>query len=119
MNAGSADIVRLGYPGSREYGARVVSRRGRITGFGGAAALVTAGILGAVFVSGITGQLLALVLISLGLVLATSLVFLEVGLSEDRDLARSRARERARRHARGARRRPRLSRMRGQRRRFK
>ena len=54
------------------------------------------------FVSGITGQLLALVLISLGLVLATSLAFFEVGLSEDRALARSRARERARRRAAGA-----------------
>ena len=82
------------------------------------AALVVAGILGAVFVSGITGQLLALVLISLGLVLATSLAFFEVGLSEDRALARSRVRERARRQARSTPR-TRLDRMRGQHRRLK
>ena len=49
-----------------------------------------AGALAAVFVSGLTGQVLAFILIALGLVLVTSLIFYEVGLSEDRQLARER-----------------------------
>lgn len=64
-----------------------MSRRSRISGFGSAAVLVVAGVVGAIVVSGTLGQILALVLIALGLVLATALVFLEVGLSEDRERA--------------------------------
>jgi heme A synthase len=95
-----------------------MSRRTRALSFGAAGLLVLAGALGAILVSGGTGQILALVLISLGFVLATSLVFLEVGLSEDRELERERRRrERASRS--GARGRPRrLPRLRGSRRRL-
>jgi hypothetical protein len=50
--------------------------------------LVIAGIVCAVAFSGTLGTVLAFILISAGLVLATSLVFLEVGLSEDRDRER-------------------------------
>ena len=63
--------------------------RSRILGFGSAAVLVLAGIAGAIAFSGTVGQLLALILIGLGFVLATGLVFLEVGLSEDRERARA------------------------------
>jgi hypothetical protein len=92
-----------------------VSRRSRILSFGSAAVIVLAGIIAAVFVSDGTGQVLALVLIGSGLVLATSLVFLEVGLSEDRELARERKRrERPPRSKRGS-----LGRMRGSRRRLR
>jgi hypothetical protein len=68
------------------------------------------------------GEDLALVLISLGAVLAVSLVFLEVGFSEDRERAReeaARARrdDKARRSARPGR--TRLERMRGRPRRFR
>jgi UDP-N-acetylmuramyl pentapeptide phosphotransferase/UDP-N-acetylglucosamine-1-phosphate transferase len=77
-----------------------MTRRGRIIWFGSAGALVIAGVLGAIFVSGTTGQVLALVLISLGFVLATSLVFFEVGLSEDRERERERRRERERQRKR-------------------
>jgi hypothetical protein len=73
-----------------------MSQRARIAGFGGAGVLVFAGVLGAVFAGGTVGQLLALVLISSGFVLATSLVFLEVGLSEDRERAREAAEARRR-----------------------
>jgi hypothetical protein len=103
-----------------------MSSRSRIIGFGSAAVLVVAGIIGAVLVSGTPGQILALVLIALGLVLATALVFFEVGLSEDRERARERARQgppsspatqapspRERRAG------PRLERMRGSRRRLR
>jgi fatty acid desaturase len=89
-----------------------VSTRARALWFGLAAALVLAGICGAVFVSDGAGQLLALVLISVGLVLATSLVFLEVGISEDRDRAREEEQRAARRRVRRPLVRPRLGRTR-------
>jgi hypothetical protein len=61
--------------------------RPRLLAFGTAAALVLAGALCAIFVGGLTGQLLTIVLLSLGLGGAVLLIFLEIGLSEDRDLA--------------------------------
>jgi hypothetical protein len=90
-----------------------MSKRSRILGFGSAAALVVLGALGAAVLSGTLAQVVAFVLIGVGFVAATSLVFLEVGLSEDRELARERAaREKAERRREGRRRR-RLDRMRG------
>ncbi len=65
-----------------------MSRRGRIVAFGGAASLVAAGIVCAALFSSEAGQLVGFALIGLGLILALSLVFLEVGLSEDRERAR-------------------------------
>ena len=65
-----------------------MSPRARILSYGTAALLVVAGVSCAVAIGGGTGQMLALVLIGLGLVLATGLAFMEVGLSEDRQLAR-------------------------------
>ena len=65
-----------------------MSRRSRIVGFGSAALLILAGAVCAALVGGEFGEILALVLISLGCVDAISLVFLEVGLSEDRERAR-------------------------------
>jgi hypothetical protein len=50
--------------------------------------LVVAGAICAALLSSGVGQVLGLILIGLGLVLATGLVFLEVGLSEDRERAR-------------------------------
>jgi hypothetical protein len=82
-----------------------MSSHARIAAFGAAGVFVTGGVLCAVLIGGFLGPLLALMLIGSGLVLVTSLVFLEVGLSEDRD----RDRELARRRAAGrASRRPRL-----------
>ena len=72
-----------------------MSRRSRIVGFGSAGLLVLAGIACAVVFSGTLGQNLAFVLVALGLVLATSLVFYEVGLTEDRERAREEAARRA------------------------
>ncbi len=77
-----------------------MSRRSRIAGFGSAGLLVLLGVASAVIFSGALGQNLAFVLVALGLVLATSLVFYEVGLTEDRARARedsARRREEARR----------------------
>jgi hypothetical protein len=67
-----------------------MSRRARILWFGLAALLVIAGVACAIFVPDGTGEVLILALMGTGFILATSLVFLEVGLSEDRDRARER-----------------------------
>jgi hypothetical protein len=62
--------------------------------FGSAAALVVAGVVCAVFVGGVVGEILTIVLISAGLGGALLLVFLEIGLSEERELAREEERRR-------------------------
>ena len=59
--------------------------RTRIAAFGSTIAFVIAGALCAALIAGGTGQILGLALIGTGAVLATGLVFLEVGLSEDRE----------------------------------
>ena len=62
--------------------------RTRLLAFGSAGALVIAGAICAAVVPERIGQLLTLVLMSLGFGGAVLLVFLEVGLSEDRERAR-------------------------------
>jgi membrane protein implicated in regulation of membrane protease activity len=113
-----------------------MTKRARILWFGLAAVLVVAGgVVAALVGGGSAGQVVGFVLVALGLMLATSLVFYEVGLSEDRELAREQeAREEAREAAgrarpreqgavkgkssEGGRRRVRLPRSRGRRRRI-
>ncbi len=97
-----------------------MTRRMRIAAFGSAGVLVAAGAVSAAVIGGGTGQILALVLIGVGLVALTSLLFLEVGLSEDRERARevlSGSRKASRRLKR--REHPTLERSRGHRRRLK
>jgi hypothetical protein len=65
-----------------------VAPRVRVLTFGSAAALVAAGSICATLVDGLTGEVLAIALITLGLGAAVLLLFLEVGLSEERELAR-------------------------------
>ena len=65
-----------------------MTRRSRILLFSSAAALVIAGGACAALVEGVTGEVLTIVLIAAGLGGALLLVFLEIGLSEERDLAR-------------------------------
>ena len=72
-----------------------MDRKPRILAFGSTGLVVAAGTACAVFVSGVLGSSLAIALISLGLGAALLLVFLEVGLSEDR--AREREEQRRRR----------------------
>jgi hypothetical protein len=83
-----------------------VAPRWRVLAFGSAAALVVAGSITAALVSGRTGGAIAIALITLGLGAVVLLLFLEVGLSEERELARE---EKQRRRATegAARRRPR------------
>jgi len=88
-----------------------VSDRARGLAFGTAAVLVLAGIACAVLVSGVTGEVLTIVLISAGFTGALLLLFLEVGLGEEHDLEREqRRRERRSRRALELRSRSRLSR---------
>jgi hypothetical protein len=68
-----------------------MSRRDRIVWYGLAGCLVAAGAAVAAAVGSTAGQVIGLVLVGFGLVLATSLVFYEVGLSEDRARAREQA----------------------------
>jgi hypothetical protein len=70
--------------------------------FGSAAAAAIAGVLCLAVVGGLTGQVLAIALVSAGLGGAVLLTFYEVGLSEDK--------ERAREERRRPRQRPRVSR---------
>jgi hypothetical protein len=85
-----------------------VTPRSRIVAFGSAAALVVAGGACAVLVGGVAGEVLTIVLMSAGLAGGLLLVFLEVGLSEERQLARDEERRRKRETDLDARRRPRL-----------
>ena len=62
--------------------------RSRIVAIASLGTLVVAGAACAVLVAGVTGEVLTIVLISAGLGGALLLVFLEIGLGEERDLAR-------------------------------
>ena len=71
-----------------------MTRRARIVAFGSATALVLAGVVCAIVLGGKTRDVLATTLITLGLGAIVLLAFLEVGLSEDRELAREEERRR-------------------------
>jgi uncharacterized membrane protein len=70
-----------------------VGTRARFLAYG-AAALLTLGGVAAAVAGGLVGQVLAIAGITFGLGGALLLLFLEVGLSEDRDLARKQRRRR-------------------------
>jgi NADH:ubiquinone oxidoreductase subunit 6 (subunit J) len=73
-----------------------VAPRPRVLAFGSAAALVLAGLICAGVVGGLTGEVLAIALITLGLGAVVLLMFLEVGLSEEGDRASEEKRRRQR-----------------------
>jgi hypothetical protein len=73
-----------------------VTLRARVLSFGSAAALVVAGAICAVLVAGLTGEVLAIALITLGSGAIVLLLFVEVGLSEERELAREEKQRRER-----------------------
>jgi hypothetical protein len=64
--------------------------RSRIAAFGSAAVLLIAGALCTALIGGNAGQIVGLALMGTGAIVATGLVFLEVGLSEDHERARER-----------------------------
>jgi hypothetical protein len=109
-----------------------MSKRWRVLTFGGAGLLVAVGVGQGVVIGGDAGEVAAIVLVGLGLVAAVSLVFYEVGLSEDHERDRLAAQARrasstpegprdGRRPREGRRMRPvaRLDRMRGHQRRLR
>jgi hypothetical protein len=96
-----------------------VSKRARVLGYGFCLILVLLGIVSAVSFGDTFGQVLTFVLISSGLVLATALIFYEVGLSEDREREREEARRKPKPKPPPPRPRPRLERTRGRGRRLR
>jgi hypothetical protein len=70
--------------------------RNRLLSFGAAALAIVAGAVAGALIGGITGEAVAIALASLGGIAIVSLVFLEVGLSEDRERARESATKRER-----------------------
>ena len=80
--------------------------RTRLLSFGGGALAIVLGAIAGPVLGGITGEAVAIALVSLGAIAIVSLVFLEVGLSEDRDRARERAVRVVRRRPPRRRRRP-------------
>jgi hypothetical protein len=83
-----------------------MSPRARVFAFGSATAVVVAGGICALVIGGDIGELVALTLITLGLGAVVLLVFLEVGLSEDRERAKEQERRETAARRDGAQRRP-------------
>ena len=71
-----------------------MSRRARILSFGSAAVVVVIGAIAGIVIGGYTGAIIGSAIATLALGAIVVLVFLEIGLSEDRD----RAEEERRRH---------------------
>jgi hypothetical protein len=71
-----------------------MSRRMRVLSFGSAVALIVAGVVVDGAITGIGAEAVAIALMSLGGIGVVALLFLEVGLSEDRERARERAQAR-------------------------
>jgi hypothetical protein len=76
-----------------------VAPRTRVLAFGACGVLVVSGALSWVLIAGLTGEVIAIACLLVGLGGALLLVFYEVGLSEDRARARQ---ERRRRRGPGA-----------------
>ncbi len=83
-----------------------MTSRTRLLSFGGGGLLIVLGAVAGPVLGGITGEAVAIALISVGAIAIVSLVFLEVGLSEDRERARERAVRAVRRRPPRRRRRP-------------
>lgn len=78
-----------------------MSPRRRTIAFGSAATLAVAGIVAWIVVGGLTGEVLAIVMIGLGLGAVLLLVFFEIGMSEERAVAEEERERRGRRRLRG------------------
>jgi hypothetical protein len=74
-----------------------MGRRTRVLAFGACALLVLAGGACGAAVPGLAGEVLVIALVSAGLAGAALLVFLEIGLAEDRDREEERKRRARRR----------------------
>ena len=83
-----------------------MTSRARLLSFGGAGLMIVIGAVAGPLLGGITGEAIAIALISVGAIAIVSLVFLEVGLSEDRERSRERPVRTVRRRPPRRRRRP-------------
>jgi hypothetical protein len=83
-----------------------MTSRTRLLSFGAAGVLIVLGVIAGPVLGGITGEAVAIALLSVGAIAVVSLVFLEVGLSEDRERARERPVRTIRRRPPRRRRRP-------------
>ena len=94
LASGTRPSARIDRPAQRpsRSGARrklgPVTSRARIASFGGAFLAIIAGAVVGALAGGVAGEAVAISLGSLGVIAIVSLVFLEVGLSEDRERAR-------------------------------
>jgi hypothetical protein len=90
-----------------------VTARNRLLWFGGSGLVIVLGVVAGGLIGGVTGEAIMIALVSVGGIAIVSLVFFEVGLSEDRERARDAAQARERdRPLERIRRRPRLRRRR-------
>jgi hypothetical protein len=71
-----------------------MTARSRLLSFGAAGLVIVLGLIADPLLGGIAGEATAIALVAVGAIAIVSLVFLEVGLSEDRERARESARER-------------------------
>ena len=76
-----------------------MTRRQRIVAYGSAAAASVAGGICAAVTSGVTGEVVGWTVVTLGLGAIILLVFYEIGLSEDRELAKEEAARRRERRS--------------------
>jgi hypothetical protein len=94
LPAPGGPVITTANTRSRAYPQHVTART-RNASFGAAAVLIVAGILCAALLDGTTAGVVAIALIGVGGVLAVALVFLAVGLSEDRERAAEEERRRS------------------------
>jgi hypothetical protein len=76
-----------------------MTRRQRTVAYGSAAAAIVVGAVCAIVIAGVTGEIVGWTLITLGLGAIVLLVFYEIGLSEDRELAKEEADRRRQRRS--------------------
>jgi len=89
-----------------------MTARNRLLWFGGSGLVIVLGVVAGALIGGVTGEALMIALVSVGGIAIVSLVFFEVGLSEDRERERETVAARERDPVERIRRRPPLRRRR-------
>lgn len=73
-----------------------MTARNRLRWFGGSGLVIVLGVVAGALIGGVTGEAIMIALVSVGGITIVSLVFFEVGLSEDRERERETAQARER-----------------------
>ena len=73
-----------------------MTARNRLRWFGGSGLVIVLGVVAGALIGGVTGEAIMIALVSVGGIAIVSLVFFEVGLSEDRERAGETAQARER-----------------------